>query len=202
MIRRTKIVLIKTIEIAIIIAAIVLSTSYIYFRYFKETTVRVSEPISSALEKEVHTSLEKLDSMVGVQIVKADLKKNVRYLIHSHWQTPELQKIHDEFSIKSITLEVPVFSDDSAQNMRIIKLMNHEFDCVPFVDTLNFKFAPQAANDVAVTCSISIPPAFTEFKGMVSVLLSRVPTDAEKLIIKEVLTEISDKIYKEINVKK
>jgi hypothetical protein len=70
------------------------------------------------------------------------------------------------------------------------------------VDTLNYKLAPQAAKNVAVTCSISIPPAFAEFRGIVSVLLSRVPTDAEKLIIKEVLTDISEKIYKEINVKK
>ena len=198
MLKRTQFVLIRTLEITIIIAAILLSGSYIYFRYFRDTTFRVAEPLTSELSKIVDTSLDKSDVINGVQVVRIDLKRNVRYLIHTHWQTPELQKLYDEYSIDRITAEVPVFSKDDVQNARIIRLMNHEFDCTPFRDTLSYKLVPAAAEHIAMVCSISIPPAFSEFKGIIAMSLNRVPTDDEKAIIRNILIDISEKIYKEI----
>lgn len=202
MLKRTWKALIVTIEIAIIIAVLLVSSLYIYFRYFKETTFRPSEPLTSELVKEVNDALDKIAIVNGVQVVKVDLKRNVRYVIHAHWETPELQKLYDTFSNDRITAEIPVFSrDDEIQNSRIIRLMNHEFDCSPFRETLIYKLVPAASDYIAVVCSISIPPAFTEFKGMVAVSLSRPPTDTERAALRSTLIDISEKIHAELERK-
>lgn len=198
MIHKTKIILIRFIEIAIVIGVILLSSSWIYFRYYKETTVRPAEPLSERLGKEVNTSLDHVDIINGIQVVKIDLRRNVRFIIHAYWKTPDLQRIYDEFSSTRITAEIPVFSRDEVQNARIIRIMNHEFDCTPFKDTLSYKMAPDSAEHIAVICSISIPPAFSEFKGIIAASLSRVPTEFEKMIVRNALIDISNSIYKEI----
>lgn len=203
MLKRTRLVLIRTIEVTVVIAILLVSFSYIYFRYFKETSLRPSELLTSELANEIDIALDKIDVVNGVQVVKVDLKRNVRYIIHAHWETPELQGLYDRFSRERITVEIPVFSrNDDAQNSRIIRLMNHEFDCSPFSETLIYKLVPAAASYIGVVCSISIPPAFTEFKGMVAVSLSREPTDAEKAMLKNILIDISEKIHREILIAK
>ena len=198
MLSRTKFILIRSIEIAIILGMILLSSSWIYFRYFKETTVRSESPLSEQLRKEVNADLDRVDIINGVQVVKIDLTRNVRFLIHTYWKTSELQRLYDDFSKTRITSEIPVFSKDEVQNARIIRIMNHEFDCTPFKDTLSYKLVPESANHIAVVCSISIPPAFSEFKGIIAASLSRVPTEIEKAFVRNALMDISNNIYKEI----
>ena len=198
MLSRTKFILIRSIEIAIILGMILLSSSWIYFRYFKETTVRSESPLSEQLRKEVNADLDRVDIINGVQVVKIDLTRNVRFLIHTYWKTSELQRLYDDFSKTRITSEIPVFSKDEVQNARIIRIMNHEFDCTPFKDTLSYKLVPESANHIAVVCSISIPPAFSEFKGIIAASLSRVPTEIEKAFVRNALIDISNNIYKEI----
>ena len=198
MLSRTKFILISSIEIAIILGMILLSSSWIYFRYFKETTVRSESPLSEQLRKEVNADLDRVDIINGVQVVKIDLTRNVRFLIHTYWKTSELQRLYDDFSKTRITSEIPVFSKDEVQNARIIRIMNHEFDCTPFKDTLSYKLVPESANHIAVVCSISIPPAFSEFKGIIAASLSRVPTEIEKAFVRNALMDISNNIYKEI----
>jgi len=198
MLKRTQTILIRALEITVVIAVLLVSFSYVYFRYFKETTLRPAEPLSVKLGKEINNSLDRAEVINGVQIVKVDLKRNVRYLVHTYWKTPELQKLYDNFSSTRITSEIPVFSRDEVQNARIIRIMNHEFDCTPFKDTLSYKLVPESAEHIAVVCSISIPPAFSDFKGIIAASLSRVPTDFEKNIVKNTLIDISESIYKEI----
>lgn len=198
MLKRTQTILIRALEITVVIAVLLVSFSYVYFRYFKETTLRPAEPLSVKLGKEINNSLDRAEVINGVQIVKVDLKRNVRYLVHTYWKIPELQKLYDNFSSTRITSEIPVFSRDEVQNARIIRIMNHEFDCTPFKDTLSYKLVPESAEHIAVVCSISIPPAFSDFKGIIAASLSRVPTDFEKNIVKNTLIDISESIYKEI----
>jgi hypothetical protein len=198
MLKRTQTILIRALEITVVIAVLLISFSYVYFRYFKETTLRPAEPLSVKLGKEINNSLDRAEVINGVQIVKVDLKRNVRYLVHTYWKIPELQKLYDNFSSTRITSEIPVFSRDEVQNARIIRIMNHEFDCTPFKDTLSYKLVPESAEHIAVVCSISIPPAFSDFKGIIAASLSRVPTDFEKNIVKNTLIDISESIYKEI----
>lgn len=198
MIRKTKFIIIRTIEIAIILGIVLLSSSWIYFRYLKETTFRPAEPLSVQLGKEVDAGLDRVDIINGVQVVKIDLRRNVRFLIHTYWKTPELQNLYDKFSSTRITAEIPVFSTDEVQNARIIRIMNHEFDCTPFKDTLSYKLVPASAEHIAVVCSISIPPAFSEFKGIIAASLSKTPTEFEKIIVRNALIDISNSIYKEI----
>jgi hypothetical protein len=198
MIARTKKVVIRVIEILVIILMLSLATSYVYFRYFKETTFRVKEDLSPAVAKVVDNTIDRIDIINGAQIVKVDLQRNVRYIIHAQIKDPELRKLYEEFSNSRITTEIQVFSKDDVQNARIIRLMNHEFDCTPYKNTLSYQLVPESAKFVTTVCSISIPPAFNEFKGIIAVTLSREPSEYEKSVIRIALIELSNRIYEEI----
>lgn len=203
MTEKTQTVLTRSIEIAVIVAVLVVSAFYIHFRYFKEASLRPPQLLSPELINYIDVGFNAVGAANGVQVISVDLNKNIRYIVYARWDTPELLKLYKKFSDNQITTEIPVFvKGDIAQNMRIIRLMNHQFECSPFNQTLIYKLSPGAADHIATVCSISIPPAFAEFKGIVSVSLSKEPTDAEKEAIREILTDMSNMIYKELHAKK
>jgi len=195
---QTKNILIKFLNISLILFLVALSASWAYFRYYKETTFRVSEPLSKSMVVYVDKAMDDIGIINGVQVVKVDLRKNVRFLVHTYWKDPGLNALYANFRSTSITVEVPVFSKDDAQNARIIRLMNHEYECIPFTETLSYNLVPAAAKYVTTICSISIPPAFNEFKGILVVSLSRVPTEDEKSMIRSMLIDVSSKVHTEI----
>jgi len=176
----------------------VLLISYSYFRIVKESTFRINEPLSPELVVYVNNRVNNLPVVNGIQVVKTEMKRNVRYMIHAYQTDDNLKKLYTSFMSSRITMEVPIFSNNFKQNLRTVKMMNHEFDCVPYTDTLSYEYVPESAKYVTTVCSISIPPAYGEFKGMLAVTLRKVPTEIEELLVKEMLIDLSDKIYSEI----
>lgn len=180
------------------ILSIVLLCSYSYFRIVKESTFRVNEPLSKELSTYVNSKIDSIPVVNGIQVVKTETKRNVRYMIHAYQTDKELKKLFTTFMQDRITLEVPLFSNNFKQNLRTVKMMNHQFECVPYVDTLSYEYVPKSAKYITTVCSISIPPAYGEFRGILAVSLKRLPTDVEEIIIKEMLIDLSDRIYSEI----
>jgi len=192
----------NAISICIILAMVVLSAGYTYFRVVKDTTFRVSERLSPSLVEYLNSSVDSSAIVNGIQVVRVNLKKNIRYIIHAHQSDPDLKDLYKNFSGDMITLEVPVFTDDFTQNARVIKLMNHQFDCVPHTDTLSYRFVPESSKYVTTVCSISIPPAFGDFKGLIAVTLNREPSDDDLASVSKLLVDLSDRVYAEISVAK
>jgi len=198
MLRRTKKVIITLLEIFIILAIVLISVSYIYFRYYKETTFRYAKPLPNYVTEMVNSAVDSIDIANGIQVVKVDLDKNVRYVVYSYFTDPDLAKLYSKFSDSRITAEIPVFSKNDVENARVIRLMNHKVDCVPFEQTLSYKLAPDSAEFIEVVCTISIPPAYNEFKGIIAMSLNKTPSETDKEKIREVLTKLSDTIYTEV----
>lgn len=195
MLKRT---LVRMIEVLIIVILVLVSGAWVYFRYYKETTFRTNAPLSAEVSAKINAMMDKSSIINGVQVVKVDLKRNIRYIIYFDWKTPEIKDLYEQFSKTRITSEIPVFTEDELQNMRMVRLMNHEYDCTPFKDTLSYKLVPEATNYISTICSISIPPAFGEFKGIVALSLNKIPNNDEKEIIRRILIDMSSEIYKEI----
>lgn len=195
MIRRTRRLVIRTLEVLIVFGVIIVSASYIYFRYYKETTFRYARPLSEDITSIINNSIGQEPIVNGIQVVKVDLNNNVRYVVHSYFKNSELSKIYDKFAKSRITAEIPVFSKDDVENARLIRMMNHKVDCVPFNQTLSYKLSPEAAKFVKAVCTISIPPAFNEFKGIIALSLDKLPDEKEKEHIDTLLTDLSNTVY-------
>jgi len=198
MLKRTKCIVIRIIEVLLVLSAILAAGLFFYFNVYRDTIFHYPPQLTQAVATEIDLALSKVDIANGIQVMKVDLKRNAGYIIHTHWKTSELQKLFSHLDRTGITAEIPVFSKDDVQNARIVRLMNHEFDCVAFKDALSYRLVPESEHHITTVCSISIPPAFSEFKGIVAVSLSKVPTRDEREILKIMLIGMSDRIYAEI----
>lgn len=188
----------NTIFMMITFLLILLLLFYSYFRIIKESTFRVNEQLSTELSEYVKDKVGKIPVINGIQVVRTDVKRNSRAIIYAYQIDDELRKIFSSFIRNRITMEIPLFSDNFSQNVRTIRMMDHQFECVPYVDTLTYEYVPESAKFITTACSISIPPAYGEFKGILVVTLKRTPSDLEEMIVKETLIDLSNKIYLEI----
>ena len=75
------------------------------------------------------------------------------------------------------------------------KLINGEFICDPFKDTIAYRFAPSADSIVATVCANGIPPIYGKFTGILSVYLKRVPTQEEIDRIRTLSRDLSLEIF-------
>jgi hypothetical protein len=195
MIKRISANLCKAMTIAAIFLLLGILLSYTYFRVFKDTSFRVPESLPLEITHFIDNRMDQIDIVNGIQVVRVDLKRNVRYIVYARFTDPRLMNLYTNFSQSRITIEIPVFTDDDVQNARVIRLMNHEFDCTPYKNTLSYKLVPESAKYATTVCSISIPPAFGEFRGMLALTLSREPTELEMDMIRTLLKTLSDKVY-------
>jgi hypothetical protein len=96
--------------------------------------------------------------------------------------------------------EIPLFNSDPINNVRMSKLINGEFICDPFKDTIAYKLAPATnksvvTNIVSTVCANGIPPTYGRFTGIVSVYLKTVPTQEENDRIRTLSRDLSLGIY-------
>lgn len=198
MIKRIRKRVMTFLEILIIVSVILVSFSYIYFRYYKETTFRYNKPLPEEVVTMVNSAIDEIKIANGIQIVKVDLNRNVRYVRHSYFNDPNLNKLYSIYTNSRITTEITVFSGDDQENTRIIRMMNHEVDCIPYKNTLSYKLLPESSKFIEAVCTISIPPAFSEFKGIIAMSLTKIPTEEEKSSIEKILIHLSEQLYKEV----
>jgi hypothetical protein len=135
-------------------------------------------------------------------IIKIDLflHSQPTYIVYSHLESNELQKLYMNYIGSRVSQISPIFTNSNeANNARMIKIINHEFVCSPFVDSMLYKNLPQSGNFVKTICAVSIPPSYGNFVGSVHLFLNKEPNDMEISIIKMHLKEISSEIFTEIH---
>ncbi len=158
---------------------------------------------SSTLKRDtviyVDSVLQDNPLVVGIQIVSVDLQTNTRYIVHTSIYDKVVEDMYISFINKTITVVVPVFiKDDDVSNSRMIRIINHQFDCSPFKETISYRYVPEAAPFISTTCSISIPPSYGEFKGIIGVHLRKPPTDVEKDRMRILIKEIAERVAPEL----
>jgi hypothetical protein len=142
----------------------------------------------------IDAAVIKSDIVVGIQITLVDFNKNTRMIVYSKIDDPGLEKIYNDFSENSVG-EIPLFNSDSANNVRMSRLINGEFICDPFKDTIAYKLAPAASNIVSTVCANGIPPTYGRFTGIVSIYLKTVPSQEENDRIRTLSRDLSLGIF-------
>jgi hypothetical protein len=179
--------------------ALGLTLLYSYVRFIEVKIEPPMQVLSPKLIKEIDTLILNQPIIVGIQIAAVDLQKNERYTIYARMTNPQLEELFVNFRNRKVLKSVPVFMLDDNQNLRIVKLINHEFVCSPYIGTISHKFVPESAKYITTVCAIAIPPSYGKFKGMIGVSLSREPTDLERDQIRGLSKEISAKVFEEID---
>lgn len=191
----------KLLFVGISLLALIFFIGYVLYDPLNNVAknVKIVSEISDATVKKVDSIVNSNPSIVGGQVISVNLEKNTRYVVYTSIKNDDVKKLYLNFMSGRITLEVPVFTSDDAQNSRIVKIINHEFVCSPYKETITYKYAPETAKYITTVCAISIPPSYGKFKGIFGVYLSREPTDLEKDLLRILLKDTADKLDLELD---
>lgn len=150
--------------------------------------------INSTIRDEIDDDVKRSASIVGIQIVTINFEKNIRLETYVSIDSAAVQKIYNDY-LNNKVVETVLFDEDKANNTRVLRLINGEFICMPYKESLAYRYAPEGIAFVSTVCAIGIPPSYGEFSGIFIIYLKDKPDRdmTEKLFL--LAREISVKIY-------
>lgn len=137
--------------------------------------------------------LVKNEGLVSMVLVtEIDLQKNRR--TPKFWYTTS--KFEPQIRKKVETLlPQPVFDYDAANTKQMVGVLNNEFVCARFEDTVFNRHFPYLAKETPVICRIAIPPFYGRFVGMLTVGLNRNPSKDEVDSLRLEAARLSVELY-------
>jgi hypothetical protein len=168
----------------------------IYSRVLHSDSIpnRLNVRLSAKSVNEVDDIVIKSNLIIASQITLVDFNKNTRIIIYSFSDNEILKKIINTFQENNFGV-VPLFNSDSENNIRMSRLINGEFICTPYKDTIAYKLVPDASQAVEYVCANGIPPYYGKFTGIVSLYLKNKPTDAEVDQLRTLSRDLSISVF-------
>lgn len=149
--------------------------------------------IGKETKEEISTIVTRSELIVSIAVSTVDFQKNTRHVIYRNTDSRELNELYE--TNKLITTEIPLFNDDIINNGRMVDLINGEFVCYPYPSSVDAIMNPKTSKYAHTMCSNGIPPFYGMFRGVVSIITSRAPTVTELAQLRELIRNLSSKIY-------
>ncbi len=186
----------SAVAIIALIATITVSIISYHKRHNIDNEFRFSDPVVAG----INSDMSRVNNLVGVIIVSADIQTNSQKVVFLKINDSVLDAMFTNyFKYKSITQFAPLFTKDNDEiNQRMVKLINHEFVCAPWSSTVGSRFIPDAEQKIKMTCAVGVPPSYGGFDGTINILLSKDPTEDEKVKILAILRETANDIAYEL----
>lgn len=150
--------------------------------------------LSKKTTTEIDLAVIQSDIVVAIQVTLVDFQRNTRVITYTSIDKPELRVIFNRF-IKTAPAELPLFNTDPINNRRLVNLVNGEFICDPYRDTIAAKFLPESMEHIDTLCANSIPPFYGRFSGIIGIYLKRQPTPNEVDQIRTLSKTLSSTVF-------
>jgi len=150
--------------------------------------------IGKTSKEEIDQIVTHSDLIVAIVVSTVDFQKNTRHIIYKSSDDRNLRKIYDDED-KKLTNDVPLFNNDTINNGRMVDLINGEFTCHLYNNSIDALLIPASIPYANTVCSNGIPPFYGMFSGVVSVITKRTPSATEVAQLREVLKNLASKIY-------
>jgi hypothetical protein len=131
--------------------------------------------------------------IVGLTVISVDIRLNVRNQIYFYSDPSDPSPV--TLAPLSAINRLPLFTKNDDNNRQMIKLINGEFTCTPYTQTMLGTIAPGVNKDVITVCRASLPPYYGHFSGYVSILLNNDPDIDEQVRLKTSLELLATEIY-------
>ncbi len=159
---------------------------------------RQPEPVALrrfAVTDDLATRIRSLVNSTAVSMVvvyAADLQLNERVAMYRFSDNPLLSEMWDKYVLE-FGASHPVFTKDDASNVLMVTIVNGEFSCHKYSDTINRLLVPNAP--VTHVCYISLPPYYGSFAGFLEVSMTRAPTAVEEQSLSLEMKRLSNDIF-------
>lgn len=134
-----------------------------------------------------------------ILVTEIDLQRNRRLPKYWFLDSPLEPQIQNK---AALLFPQPVFDLDAKNTQQMIGILNNEFVCSRFEDTIFFKLFPELQKEMPFICRLSIPPFYGRFVGILTVGLKKIPTKEEQEQIRIELARFSVEVYLRDIVKK
>lgn len=172
------------------------------YNYVTRTKISTSVyfvKVSKHTSESIKATVDKSPAIVGAQIAIVDFQKNTREVVYTHTDNPELKKIYEDFE-KNNAFDLPLFNADVANNKRLVELINGEFVCTPYAETIGYRLVPESGKYIITVCSVGIPPFYGKFSGIVSIYINKALTAEEvdqlRILAKTISTAVYEKDFR------
>lgn len=135
--------------------------------------------VSTEMQDRIRVMVNNSSLITTITVLEANLKINERDIVFRYGDDPSVNDNWEREYSKNGTIQ-PIFTRDSGNNAQMVALVNGEFNCYKFSDTVNKDIVPQNERRTPVVCRISLPPYYGEFAGYLGFALSRTPSPAEQ----------------------
>lgn len=152
------------------------------------------EKLSRRSINDVDEAAKKANIVIAIQVVVADFQKNQRIPIYTSTTDSGLADLYDQYKKNSIS-NPPLFSADETTNRHTVELINGEFICYPFSESLVSRILPESGKYIQSACAVGIPPYYGKFSGAVVIYVRKQPTPEEIDQIRNLAKTLSIKIY-------
>jgi hypothetical protein len=142
---------------------------------FAPSVHKLSKSTTDRIDKEVAGS----EIVIGIQVTLVDFQRNTRIITYSSIDDSKLNDTYNTFA-NHAAVELPLFNNDVVNNRRLVDLVNGEFICNPYEETIAAKLVPESTKYVNTLCANGIPPFYGKFSGIVGIYLKREPNEVEK----------------------
>ncbi len=133
------------------------------------------------------------DLIVGITVVNVNFQRNLRTIVYSSIDNIGLKMEYAQAYGSS--QELPLFNSDVTNNKRLVGIINGEFICSPYAETIVGQTQPETRKYVNTICISGIPPYYGSFSGIVSIYLKRQPTSEEVDQVRAISRNISVLVY-------
>lgn len=168
------------------------------YNFIVQTRIQKSQPsLLTALSKKTTTIIDNIvtqsDLIAGISIVNVDFQKNLKTMVYVSIDDPRLKA--EYVRAYGTATSLPLFSTDVLNNKRLVGIINGEFICSSYAETVAAQTAPETKKYVSTVCVSGIPPYYGAFSGIVNIYLHRIPTQEEVDQIRVMSRNISVLVY-------
>jgi hypothetical protein len=158
---------------------------------FAEGTIAA---LSDASKSSIKTIVDRNTNIIALQVVQTDFRNNTRDTVYFYSEQSELQREFELFDANKIGSSPLFAAGETAQNDRLIAIIEQEFVCVDVPPNI-VQMMPSATRFAAQLCSISVPPRHGKMVGYINVWMAKPIDRVHQPYYKSLARSVSDEIY-------
>lgn len=162
------------------------------------STISTWEPTETT-QQQLKNLVRNSGTIKFAMVTEVDLEKNRR--TPKFWYLDDPEEIFIRAKANTM-LPQAVFDYDPKNTQQMVAVINNEFVCNKFSDTVYQRFFPDLGKRMPVICRLAIPPFYGRFVGIMTIGLRHPPSQEELDSIRLEASRLSVEIYLRDVIKK